>query len=114
MPPCIVSAHSPYISVYVLNLFLASQLYFSDFLKRICRNFILCIADEMLPRWRNNVICLANVHDVPSFRRVFPLLDILGMHDVNDRILLKILSGMLFHHRISRNGLLQLALDNGM
>lgn len=68
----------------------------------------------MLPRWRNNVICLANVHDVPSFRRVFPLLDILGMHDVNDRILLKILSGMLFHHRISRNGLLQLALDNGM
>ena len=40
--------------------------------------------------------------------------DILGMHDVNDRILLKILSGMLFHHRISRNGLLQLALDNGM
>ena len=53
----------------------------------------------MLPRWRNNVICLANVHDVPSFRRVFPLLDILGMHDVNDRILLKILSGMLFHHQ---------------
>lgn len=74
----------------------------------------LRIPNKMLPSPRNNVICLANVHDVPSFRRVFPLLDILGMHDVNDRILLKILSGMLFHHRISRNGLLQLALDNGM